>query len=106
MTYHRKNHTKFLIVYHLIFVVKYRKPLLRQYGPQTKAIFHAIADRSAFAIQEMEVDRDHVHLLVNSSPQLSPAQFCLTAEAREYSGAVARLPGVTPGVLDKTDVLE
>ncbi|MHA2331734.1 MAG: hypothetical protein ACXAEU_06890 [Candidatus Hodarchaeales archaeon] len=28
MTYQRKNRTKFLIVYHFIFVVKYRKPIL------------------------------------------------------------------------------
>jgi putative transposase len=36
---------------------------------------HAVADQSALAIQEMEVDRDHVHLLVNSPPQLSPVQI-------------------------------
>ena len=32
MEYRRKNHSKFLLVYHVIFVVKYRKPLLVQYG--------------------------------------------------------------------------
>ncbi|MFW9916536.1 MAG: IS200/IS605 family transposase [Candidatus Thorarchaeota archaeon] len=34
-----------------------------------------MAAHSAFTIQEMEVDRDNVHLLFNSPPQLSPAQI-------------------------------
>ncbi|MHA2272989.1 MAG: IS200/IS605 family transposase [Candidatus Hodarchaeales archaeon] len=66
---------KFLIGYHLIFGVKSRNPLLRQYGAQLKALFHTIPLQSAFAIQAMGMGRDHVYLLVNSLPQLSPTQI-------------------------------
>lgn len=31
MDYHSKNHAKFLILYHLIFVCKYRKSLLASF---------------------------------------------------------------------------
>jgi hypothetical protein len=34
-----KNHAKFLILSHLIFVCKYRKKLLIPYGNETKQIF-------------------------------------------------------------------
>lgn len=73
--YQSKNHAKFLIMYHLIFVVKYRKSLLVQHGERIKRIFHDIAGRSDFAIKEIEVDKDHVHVLVSSIPRLSPSQI-------------------------------
>ncbi len=38
MDYQRKNRSKYLIVYHLIFVIKYRKPLLVRYGHRIKEI--------------------------------------------------------------------
>lgn len=75
MEYQRHNRTKHLIVYHLIFVVKYRKPLLIPYGQRMKELLHQIAAGSDFAIQEMEVDRDHVYLMVLSQPKLAPAQI-------------------------------
>lgn len=33
---------------------------------------YEIAERSDFEIVEMEVDRDHIHLLIRSEPKLSP----------------------------------
>ena len=38
MEYQGKNRVKHLIVYHLIFVVKYRKPLLVRYGQRMKEL--------------------------------------------------------------------
>jgi putative transposase len=66
MEYPRHNRAKYLIVYHLIFGVKYRKPLLIPYGQRMKELLHQIAAGSDFAIREMEVDRDHVHLMILS----------------------------------------
>ena len=37
MDYQSKNHVKFLILYHLIFVCKYRKKLLVFYGAEMPA---------------------------------------------------------------------
>ena len=46
-----KNHAKFLICYHLIFVCKYRKKLLLSYGNEVKQVFEEIAVRSAFSFE-------------------------------------------------------
>jgi putative transposase len=73
--YQRHNRAKYLIIYHLIFVVKYRRPLVIPYGQRMKEILHQIAAGSDFAIQEMEVDRDQVHLMIQSQPKLAPAQI-------------------------------
>lgn len=75
MVYDCHNRAKYLLIFHVIFVVKYRKPLLQLYGTEMKTIFTQIAVKSAFRINELEVDRDHIHLLVQTLPSLSPAQL-------------------------------
>lgn len=43
MDYTCKNHSKYLLTVHLIFVCKYRKKLLISLGEQIKNIFNNIA---------------------------------------------------------------
>jgi putative transposase len=74
-TYRTLNHSKFLLSYHIIFVCKYRRKLLIPYGDEMKAIMFDIADSSDFDIKEIETDVDHVHLLIESVPKLSPLQI-------------------------------
>lgn len=71
MDYVSKNHSKYLIMVHLIFVCKYRKQLLVKYSNQIKQILNDIAEEKDFEIMEMEVDKDHIHLLVNYNPTQS-----------------------------------
>lgn len=74
--YLSKNHSKFLLKYHIIFVCKYRRRLL--YGKidsTMKNILLDIANSSDFKIEVMETDKDHIHLLVSSEPKLSPLQI-------------------------------
>ena len=70
-----KNHSKFSITYHIILVVKYRKKLLGLYGDTIKNLVLEIADHSDFFISELEVDKDHLHLMIESDPKLSPLQI-------------------------------
>ncbi len=72
MDYQSKNHAKFLILYHLIFVCKYRKKLLVFYGNEVKQVFEEIATCSDFSFEALEVDQDHIHCLVKSEPRISP----------------------------------
>ncbi len=72
MDYQSKNHAKFLILYHVIFVCKYRKKLLVSYGSAVRKLFEEIAARSDFSFEALEVDQDHIHCLVKSEPRISP----------------------------------
>ncbi|EFH85950.1 IS200/IS605 family transposase [Ktedonobacter racemifer] len=72
MDYATKNHAKFLMLYHFIFVCKYRKSLLTRYGDETKRIFEVIAKQSDFSFEAMEVDQDHIHCLVKSELRIAP----------------------------------
>lgn len=72
MEYRSLNHSKFLLLFHTIFVCKYRKKLLIKLGDEIKDIIMGISAESDFDIETMEVDVDHIHLLINSIPKLSP----------------------------------
>ena len=95
MEYTTENHSKsldtdasvHLVMVHLIFVCKYRKHLPRYIGSQSrfyreiyqlvrtgdyiKNAFHSVAEKHKFEIVEMEVDKDHIHLLVKYPPTKS-----------------------------------
>ena len=69
--YKSKNHSKFTLKYHIIFVCKYRKKLLIKYGEEVKQIIKDISYKYDFDILEIEVDKDHIHILVYSEPPRS-----------------------------------
>ena len=76
MSYKSENHHKHYLKYHFIFVCKYRKDLLKgSIGEAVKDIFKSISDKSDFKIDITEVDADHIHVLVDTIPSLSPCQI-------------------------------
>ena len=71
MDYISQNHSKHLLMVHLIFSCKYRKKLLIKYGEEIKHLFYDIAEEKDLNIIEMEVDKDHIHTLVQYPPTKS-----------------------------------
>ena len=70
--YSSKNHCKFYLKAHLIFATKDRRKILTgEIGKQVKKIMIEISNMSDFDIEEMEVDKDHIHLLVSYLPSRS-----------------------------------
>ncbi len=67
--YTSKNRHKYYLKAHLIFVCKYRKQLLK--GDTVKSCFSEESDNSKFSIDIMESDKDHIHLLITNSPDIS-----------------------------------
>ena len=71
MDYISQNHSKHLLMCHLIFSCKYRKKLLIRCGNEIKQILYDIAEEKNLNIIEMEVDKDHIHILVQYPPTKS-----------------------------------
>ena len=70
------NRSKHYLKCHLIFVCKYRKPMLvGQLNDDIKQIFFSIASKSDFDIEVMETDNDQVHFLIRYIPRWSIAQI-------------------------------
>ena len=58
------------IQYHIVWCVKYRhKIITEQIENRLIEILSKIADDNGFQILECNTDNDHIHLLVNCSPQ-------------------------------------
>ena len=58
-----KNHSKYLLQYHLIFVCKYRKQLLssKSISSDIKSLSENICKKHNVIIRYMETDKDHIH---------------------------------------------
>ena len=70
------NRAKHYLKCHLIFVCKYRKPILiNQIRNDIKQIFISIANFSNFTIEVMETDKVHIHFLIRYIPHLSISQI-------------------------------
>ena len=68
-------HAKYHIQYHFIFSTKFRRGFLN--GMRTDVLdgFRHASKGARFKILVMEIDRDHVHLLVKARPSISPEQI-------------------------------
>lgn len=75
MDYISENHSKHLLMCHLIFVCKYRKKLLEHLGDYIKQEIIRISNHYGWQIIKQEVDRDHIHILIRYSPKWSILQI-------------------------------
>lgn len=58
------------IQYHIVWCVKYRYPILtNEIEEDLINILNKIAEDNKFKILECNGDKDHIHLLINCSPQ-------------------------------------
>ena len=71
-----KRHNKTLLLYHLVFPLKYRKKLItEEIGEGLKQICLEISDRYEVSFIEIGYESDHVHFLVQSVPNYSVSQM-------------------------------
>lgn len=72
--YHRNSHSKYLIQYHFVFAVKYRKKLLTgEIKDDIQQFFYDIAQQYGLIIKAINTeDSDHIHVMVDAPPKISP----------------------------------
>lgn len=65
-------HTKHRHMYHIIWIPKYRKRILRgEIAQRIKELLKECADTNRWEIHELNIQPDHVHLLVQLPPKVS-----------------------------------
>ena len=70
--YKRGSHTIWDCKYHLVWVTKYRYPVLGgDIGLRCRELLREIARSQEMTIYAGSINRDHVHLLIGIPPQLS-----------------------------------
>ncbi|MBT9777526.1 IS200/IS605 family transposase [Clostridium sp. MCC353] len=80
-------HSVFLLYYHLILVVKYRKKVLDDpVSNRAKEIFESIAPNYHITLEEWNHDSDHVHIMFRAHPRSELSKFI-----NAYKSASSRL---------------
>lgn len=80
-------HSVFLLYYHLILVVKYRRAVFDEVlSNRAKEIFMYIAPNYHITLQEWNYDKDHVHILFKAHPKSEISKFI-----NAYKSASSRL---------------
>lgn len=81
------NHSVFLMYYHLVLVIKYRRKVIDdKISNRLKEIFVYIAPNYNITWQEWNHDKDHVHILFKAQPNSELSKFI-----NAYKSASSRL---------------
>ena len=70
------HHCVYDLHYHFVFVVKYRRALLRpDVESERVRLSHEVAQRYEFEIETLGADLNHVHLLCSAPPKVAPSEI-------------------------------
>ena len=80
------SHSVFLLYYHLVMVIKYRRKVRNgKISERAKEIFEYIAPGYGILLEEWNHDTDHVHVLFRAQPKTELRKFinaCKSASSR------------------------
>jgi len=99
--YRKGSHTKYDIKIHLVWITKYRKPVMKgEVSKRARMLIREICLANEVQIIKGNISKDHVHLLLSYPPKLSVsklAQYLKGKTSRkllqEYSGLRKQLWG-------------
>ena len=75
MAYWTGSHTKHRLKYHLVWIPKYRKRVLRdKIVDHLKSLLYQAAQVNGWNIEELAVEEDHIHVLIQLKPDKSLAE--------------------------------
>jgi putative transposase len=101
MEYHRDDHRVHLIVYHLVWTPKRRRPVLvNAVATECRALIERKCSECNWEILELAIQPDHIHLFVRVPPTISASEVVkeckgLTShDLRQHHPALLRLPSL------------
>ena len=88
MELQRNTHHVFRIMYHFVWIPKYRRKVFAEpYRTALKNIIEQIGYDYNIEIVELEIPVDHIHMVVRSEPKVSPSdimQVIKSISARQF----------------------
>ncbi len=81
--FRKLSHTLWHCQYHIVWVPKYRYRILKgEIGVEVERCIRAFSERMKCEIVELNVQTDHIHLLVMIPPKISISNFVGTVKGR------------------------
>ena len=70
--YRTGSHTKYRLMYHLVWIPKYRKRILKgKLAERLEELFHQCAEVNDWIIEELNIQVDHVHMMIQLKTTVS-----------------------------------
>ncbi len=70
--YQTGRHSKYRLMYHLVWIPKYRKRILKgELKTRLEELFRQCAEMNDWHIEELNIQVDHVHMLIQIKPTIS-----------------------------------
>ncbi len=81
--YRKGSHTVYDIKYHVVWITKYRKPvLLGLVAERCREILRQVCKENEVEILKGHVSKDHIHVLLSVPPQLSVSKLVQLLKGR------------------------
>ena len=91
--FHKLSHAIWHCQYHLVWVPKYRYRILKgAVGQEVSTCIHVFAQQKECEVVELNVQVDHVHLLVLVPPKVSISELVGTLKGRSAIRVFKRFP--------------
>ena len=83
MSYRKTAHSVYDLKYHIVWITKYRKPIMRgEIGKRVRELIRQTCASLDVYIVKGHVSKDHVHLLVSVPPNLSVSELVKRLKGR------------------------
>ncbi len=93
--YKTGSHSVWDCKYHLVWITKYRYPVLvRDVGERTGELLREIARSLEMTIYAGAINRDHVHMLISIPPHLSVSKAVQYLKGKSSHRLLSEFPGL------------
>ncbi len=83
MSYRKTAHSVYDLKYHIVWITKYRKPIMRgEIGKRVRELIRQTCASLEVYIIKGHVSKDHVHLLVSVPPNLAVSELVKRLKGR------------------------
>jgi len=81
--YRKSSHTVYDLKYHLVWVTKYRKPVLRgEIAERVRDLIREICKANDTEILKGHISKDHVHIFVSVPPHISVSDLAKSIKGK------------------------
>jgi len=95
MTLRETRHSSHDLKYHFVWCPKYRRLALKgNIGNYVSKIIYEVAERFDFAVLELAVMPDHVHMFVTAPPDVAPATLIQRVKSITAREVFNRFPAI------------
>ena len=94
--YRKTSHSVYDLKYHLVWITKYRKPILvGEVGRRVRELIRQICQELDIEIIKGHVGKDHVHIFVSIPPQVSVSRAMQQIKGKSSWKLLREFPTIT-----------